>query len=276
MMLSEYPANKVDPLADQAKQVQCGVRPLLLDSLKDSGCKVATTTLLSKSQILISLSVAAEPVSVRGEAQGMDDSSSLKRVKALALIQVPKHGSSVLSSRGTKGAIWGNTDSVEVSSVSDKVVTEGKGVTHPNLDETIPSTGDNKWYLNRRAESYAGNPLGVTLSLSTEGELALSKGVPELDGLISGSRDDLTVVKGEGNRKNILLVTDKSSGGLSRTDLPKSQGSIPRSRKSKLSIRRYNRAHNWFAVSREKTSSVSWILIFWCELPNHQLLITRG
>jgi len=214
----------------------------------------------------------------------MDDSSSLKRVKALALIQVPKHGSSVLSSRGTKGAIWGNTDSVEVSSVSDKVVTEGKGVTHPNLDETIPSTGDNKWYLNRRAESYAGNPLGVTLSLSTEGELALSKGVPELDGLISGSRDDLTVVKGEGNRKNILLVTDKSSGGLSRTDLPKSQGSIPRSRKSKLSIGGDNNIGDEVVVSTKSTTGVSSGVVlsilsgmrFSSKVPYEDGLITGG
>jgi glyceraldehyde 3-phosphate dehydrogenase len=40
---------------------------------------------------------------------------------------------------------------------------------------------------------------------------------------------DLTVVYGEGNGKNILGVSNETTCGLSRIDLPKTKGSIPRS-----------------------------------------------
>jgi len=85
------------------------------------------------------VSGSAQPVSVGGEDKGVDDFTSIKRVKTLAFVQVPKHGSSVLSSGGTERAIGGNTDSVEVSVVSNEVVAElavGQG---PNLDKTIPT-----------------------------------------------------------------------------------------------------------------------------------------
>lgn len=85
------------------------------------------------------VSGSAQPVSVGGEDKGVDDFTSIKRVETLAFVQVPKHGSSVLSSGGTERAIGGNTDSVEVSVVSNEVVAElavGQG---PNLDKTIPT-----------------------------------------------------------------------------------------------------------------------------------------
>ena len=85
------------------------------------------------------VSSSAQPVSVGGEDKGVDDFTSIKRVETLAFIQVPKHGSSVLSSGGTERAIGGNADSVEVSAVSNEVVAElavGQG---PNLHKTIPT-----------------------------------------------------------------------------------------------------------------------------------------
>jgi hypothetical protein len=44
------------------------------------------------------ISSSAQPVSVGGEDKRVDDFTSIKGVKALALVQVPKHGSSVLTS----------------------------------------------------------------------------------------------------------------------------------------------------------------------------------
>jgi len=70
------------------------------------------------------ISGSAQPVSVGGEDKRVDDFTSIKGVKALAFVQVPKHGSSVLSSGSTERAIGGNTDSVEVSGVSNEVVAE--------------------------------------------------------------------------------------------------------------------------------------------------------
>jgi len=76
----------------------------------------------------------------------------------------------------------------------------------------------------------------MALGISTNGVLALSEGVPKLDGLITRSTDNLTVVNTECNRKNILRVSNETTSGASRVDLPKTKGSIPTSRKGKLSI----------------------------------------
>ena len=85
------------------------------------------------------VSGGAQPVSVRGEDKRVNDFTSIKRVEALALVQVPKHGSSVLSSRGTERTIGRHADSVEVSGVSDEVVAELAVGQVPDLDKTVPT-----------------------------------------------------------------------------------------------------------------------------------------
>jgi len=52
-------------------------------------------------------------------------------------------------------------------------------------------------------------------------------------------------------------VSNKTTGGLSTVDLPKTEGSIPGSRKTELSIRRDNNVGNEVVVSTESTASVS-------------------
>ena len=48
----------------------------------------------------------------------------------------------------------------------------------------------------------------------SDGVFALSEGVPQLDRAVPRCRDDLTVVTGESNRKNILGVAFKPTGRL--------------------------------------------------------------
>jgi hypothetical protein len=52
-----------------------------------------------------------------------------------------------------------------------------------DLDELVPTGRDDDWVLWVWRESNAGNPVGV--ALIGDGELAVTKGVPELDGAIS-------------------------------------------------------------------------------------------
>jgi hypothetical protein len=167
----------------------------------------------------------AQPVTVRRKAKIVNDFTSIKAVKTLAFVQVPKHGSPILSSRSTEGTIWRNTDSVEVSSVSDKVVTELAVGQSPNLDQTIPSTRDNEWNRLRRRETNARDPFGVAVFALSDSVLALAQSVPQLDSLVAGSRNNLTIVNGKGNRENILLVTNETTSGLSGVDFPKTEGS---------------------------------------------------
>lgn len=178
---------------------------------------------------------SAQPVSVRGENKGVDDVTSVKRVKSLAFGQVPKHSNSVLSAGSTEGSIRRYGDYVEVARVALKVRAELAVAEVPYLDELVPASGNNERILSGRRESDARNPLSVAIVV--DGELAFSKGVPKLNRLISGSRNDLSVVVRESHRENILSVSNKSSGGYTSIEVPKAEGSIPRSRESELTVR---------------------------------------
>jgi len=65
------------------------------------------------------------------------------------------------------------------------------------------------------------------VTLVFDGVLALTEGVPETDGLITRSRDDLSVVSGEGNAQNILGVSNESLGGGSCVEVPETKSVIP-------------------------------------------------
>ena len=65
-----------------------------------------------------------------------------------------------------------------------------------HLDQLVPARGDNDRVLGVGGEPDARDPLLVTLV--GDGELAVTEGVPELDGAVAGTGDDLAVVGGEG------------------------------------------------------------------------------
>lgn len=104
------------------------------------------------------------------------------------------------------------------------------------LDDLVPASGNDDGVGGVGGEADAGDPLGVTILL--DGELALTEGVPELDGLVTGSRDDLTVISREGNREDIVGVTDEATGGQTSVEVPKTEGLIPGSGQGKLTIGR--------------------------------------
>lgn len=107
----------------------------------------------------------------------------------------------------------------------------GNQATYPTyLDELVPAGGDNNRVLGVGAESHAGNPLSV--ALFANGELAVTQGVPQLNGAVAGSRDDLTVVGGERDGQDVVGVADESSSGGTGGKLPQAKGFIPRSRQS--------------------------------------------
>jgi len=106
------------------------------------------------------------------------------------------------------------------------------------LDKLVPSGADNDRVLRVRAESYARDPIGV--SLIGDSELAVTKSVPELDGAIAGSGNDLSVVGGEGDGQNIVGVANKSSGGGTGGELPEAESLVPRGGKSIGTVGRDN------------------------------------
>jgi hypothetical protein len=120
-----------------------------------------------------------QPVTVGRKDQSIDNFTSIQRVQTLALVQVPQHGSVVLTTGSSKGAIRRDTDSVQVSSVSDQVVAKLAVGQVPDLDKLVPSSGDNQRNRLRRRETDARDPLGVSLGFSTDLVLAFSQSVPQ-------------------------------------------------------------------------------------------------
>lgn len=70
------------------------------------------------------------------------------------------------------------------------------------------------------------------MALVGDGELAVTEGVPQLDGAVARAGDDLAVVGREGDGENVVGVTDESAGGGTGGELPEAEGLVPRGRQS--------------------------------------------
>jgi hypothetical protein len=182
------------------------------------------------------LSGSAQPVTVRGEAQRVNNITSIEGIEALALSKIPKHGNAILATRGAQRTIRRNCDGVDIALMTGKVVAQFAVGQVPDLDELIPTSGDNDGVGGYRGETDARDPFSVTFRLRGNGILALTKSVPELDGAIAGTRDDLTVVNGEGNGEDILGVAQETTSGGAGVDIPKTKSAIPRARKAELAV----------------------------------------
>ena len=95
-----------------------------------------------------------------------------------------------------------------------------------HLDELVPASGDDDGVLGVGREPDAGDPLGV--ALVGDGVLAVTEGVPQLDGAVARAGDDLAVVGGEGDGEDVVGVADEAAGGDTGGELPQAQGLIPR------------------------------------------------
>jgi hypothetical protein len=103
------------------------------------------------------------------------------------------------------------------------------------LDELVPAGGDNDSVLGVGREADTRDPLRV--ALIGDGELAVTEGVPQLDGAVTGTRDDLTVVGGERDGQDVVGVADEAAGGGAGGKLPQPQGLVPRGRQSVSTVR---------------------------------------
>jgi hypothetical protein len=65
------------------------------------------------------------------------------------------------------------------------------------------------------------------MALVGNGILAVAESVPELDGAITRTRDDLTVVGGEGYGENVVGVADKATRGDASRELPEAKSLVP-------------------------------------------------
>jgi len=189
-----------------------------------------------------------------------------------SFIEVPEHGDSVFSSRSAEGSVWGDCDVVDVSSVSIVVGAEFAFLQVPDLDQFVPTTRDNDWVRWVWRESDARDPFRV--AVFDDIEFAFTKSVPQFDGSITGSRDDLAVIRGEGDRQDVFFVTNESSSGSSSVEVPETEGLVPRSRESKLSVRRDDNVRDKVVVSSERFLCDTIVSFVASQVPDNESLVS--
>ena len=85
----------------------------------------------------------AEPVSVRGEDEGVDLVAGGQGVEVLGLVEIPEHGRAVFAAGGAEGAVGGDGHGVDVAGVADVVGLDAAGGEFPYLrKEDIVSADD--------------------------------------------------------------------------------------------------------------------------------------
>lgn len=134
----------------------------------------------------------AQPVTVGGEAQSIDDVVVFQSVKVLAVIQIPQESLGILTTRSAEGTIRGNGDCVQVTVMAVVVVLQLAIGQVPDFNGTIPTARYDDGVGVVRRETYTRYPIGMAIFL--DGEFAFSQSVPQLDGLVTGTGNDLTVV----------------------------------------------------------------------------------
>lgn len=157
---------------------------------------------------------STEPVARGRENNGLNAVAGIESVELLALSEIPEDDLTVLTTGGAEGTIGRDSDAVDVTLVTDEVVLDVEALGLPNLDELIDGTRDDLELVGRLggAESDAGSPVVVTVS--GEGVLAGTEGVPDLDGVIAGSGGDVAVIRAEGDGEDVLGVAVEDDVGL--------------------------------------------------------------
>jgi len=178
---------------------------------------------------------STQPITVGGKDESIDDIPSLERTQMFPLIQIPQHCSPILTTRSTQSAVRRDGDRVDVSCVTRKVGNQLAVLKVPHLNQFIPSSRDNQRFgakftngSNIGGESDTAHPLSVTIVLN--GVLTNSKSISQLNGLITRSRYNLTVVSWESDTQDILLVANELAMTSSCVDVPQAESPIPRTR----------------------------------------------
>jgi len=213
-----------------------------------------------------------QPVLDRGEDKGVDDVLGVQGVQQLALGQVPKQGLLVFSTGGAQGAIRRDGDGVQVTVVASQVAGVLQGAGRPDLDEIVPASRDEVGSAGNRREANAGDP--VIVAALSAGELALTDGVPQLDGAIAGARDDLTVVLREGNRQDVLGVAREAGLALASGDFPQTQGVVPRRGQGELAVSADNDVGDEVVVAAKSTTGIAEVTLLASQVPDDDSLVT--
>ena len=113
------------------------------------------------------------------------------------------------------------------------------------------------------------------MSLSVlESVLALTNSVPDLDLTVTASRNNLSVIGGERDRKNVTSVANETLESLARSKIPKTEGLIPRSRNGVGTVLGDGNILNNVRVTSKRSLGDTVGLLITGKVPDDQGLIT--
>lgn len=113
------------------------------------------------------------------------------------------------------------------------------------------------------------------MALVGDGVLALTDGVPDLDGSVSAGRNNLSVVGGERDGENITSVADESVLGDTGLQVPDSESLVPRAGDGVSTIVRDGTVLDNVGVALERLSGDTVGGVVSGEVPDDQGLISR-
>lgn len=226
----------------------------------------------------------AEPVTVGAEDEGMDEIAGLEGVQVLGGLEVPEHDSGVLATRSTESTIRRDSNGVAVSSMSNVVNGELRSgsVQVPNLDELVPTSSNDHGLLWVRREADTGDPLRVargrriTTRRGSEVTHQVTTSVPDLNGLVTGSRDNETVVRRERDRHDIIIVANETSLGLTSGKIPETHSLIPRGSEGETTISRQSNVLDEVVVAVKRALGDTIVLRGTSKFPDNSTLIYKN
>ena len=65
------------------------------------------------------------------------------------------------------------------------------------------------------------------MTLLSNRKLAIAESVPKFNCLVSTSRNNLSVVRTEGDAEDIVCVADETAGSLAGVQVPQTEGLVP-------------------------------------------------
>lgn len=149
----------------------------------------------------------------------------------LQVSHIPEVEDLVLTTSGQVLGVGGDGDGVDLAVMGLEGVADLE-VGVPDLEASVPADSGEVGFegalglgLELGRVSDLADP--VLMVVGFTGVLAVGQGVPEFDVLVGTTGDDLTVVGGEGDGEDFLLVADELTDGLSGLHVPETEGLIP-------------------------------------------------
>lgn len=114
------------------------------------------------------------------------------------------------------------------------------------------------------------------MAVLSDVELAVTQGVPQLDGAVTATRHDLTVVGAEAHAHDVTGVTNKAAGSSTGVQVPETERLVPRRRKSELAVRRDHDVRHKVVVAVQDLLGVAVVVLVARELPDDDGLVPRS